>query len=276
MSDTNIASCDVIPGQEVKQAVAPALWNVNATVNWCLIFTPLFSCILQAKNWKTLGESDKAKKTMIWAWVSIVVIIAQLFLPKGVVYAYLFIWYFANGRQQIHWVKKLYGNDYPKKSWGKPLGIATAIFVGYIIAIVSVVLISGKDDKPADATSQEAISTSGVNTEDADRNVARFLQSMTKAKNEQVTSLLIEAISTAIDSYEVDNGVFPGALKNLVRKGNENNWNGPYIPSGNIPKDAWGNAFEYTLKGEKFEIRSAGQDGELNTSDDIVNVDKKE
>ncbi|MEM9589652.1 MAG: type II secretion system protein GspG [Planctomycetota bacterium] len=37
-----------------------------------------------------------------------------------------------------------------------------------------------------------------------------------------------------------------------------------------IPKDAWGNDFEYTVNGNKYEIRSLGGDGQSNTDDDIV------
>jgi general secretion pathway protein G len=37
-----------------------------------------------------------------------------------------------------------------------------------------------------------------------------------------------------------------------------------------IPTDAWGNALVYTANGNKWEIRSAGPDGQMNTDDDIT------
>ena len=85
------------------------------------------------------------------------------------------------------------------------------------------------------------------------------------------TRTSIQAIQTAIDTYEVDNGVYPQSLQNLLTKGNENNWNGPYIKDGRMPKDAWGNEFSYTVQGDSYKITSAGPDGQQGSADDITN-----
>ena len=39
----------------------------------------------------------------------------------------------------------------------------------------------------------------------------------------------VGAIGVAIDLYETDNGKLPESLQNLVTKGSEPNWNGPYL-----------------------------------------------
>jgi general secretion pathway protein G len=82
----------------------------------------------------------------------------------------------------------------------------------------------------------------------------------------------IQGIGTAIDTYEVDNGKMPANLAALIQMSTELNWNGPYIKDGRVPKDPWGNEFQYTPKGESgYEIRSAGPDGQMGTPDDVTN-----
>ena len=97
------------------------------------------------------------------------------------------------------------------------------------------------------------------------------LKGRTKSASIGATRTSIQAIQTAIDTYEVDNGVYPQSLQNLLTKGNENNWNGPYIKDGRMPKDAWGNEFSYTVQGDSYKITSAGPDGQQGSADDITN-----
>jgi general secretion pathway protein G len=81
----------------------------------------------------------------------------------------------------------------------------------------------------------------------------------------------IGAIRTAIDLYEVDNGGFPAGLQNLIVRGSENNWNGPYLRDARMAKDPWGNDFQYAAKEGSVEIRSGGPDNQMGTADDITN-----
>ena len=97
------------------------------------------------------------------------------------------------------------------------------------------------------------------------------LKGRTKTASISAARTSIQAIGTAIDTYEVDNGVYPGSLQSLLTKGNENNWNGPYIKDGRMPKDPWGNDFQYSLQGDVYKLTSAGPDGQSGTADDITN-----
>ena len=81
----------------------------------------------------------------------------------------------------------------------------------------------------------------------------------------------IGAIRTAIDLYEVDNGKYPASLQNLIVRGSENNWNGPYLRDARMAKDPWGNDFQYSAREGGVEIRSAGPDTQMGTADDITN-----
>ena len=72
----------------------------------------------------------------------------------------------------------------------------------------------------------------------------------------------IRAISTAIDLYETDNGKLPESLQNLITKGSEPNWNGPYLRKRKMPADPWNNPYHYAMPGQhgKFDIFSLGAD----------------
>ena len=78
----------------------------------------------------------------------------------------------------------------------------------------------------------------------------------------------VDAIGLAVKMYEVDNGKFPDSLQSLVTKGGEINWNGPYLEKG-VPKDPWGNDFQYSKNGNDYTIVSAGPDGVFGSEDDV-------
>ena len=78
----------------------------------------------------------------------------------------------------------------------------------------------------------------------------------------------IDAIKMAVKMYEVDTGKYPASLQNLITRGGENNWNGPYLENG-LPKDPWGNEFQYSSSREGYSVVSAGPDGAFGTEDDI-------
>lgn len=79
----------------------------------------------------------------------------------------------------------------------------------------------------------------------------------------------IWAIGTAIDLYETDNGRLPESLNNLMTKGSEPNWNGPYLRKAESLKDPWGNDFQYTKQGNIYTVASAGPDGSFGSTDDV-------
>ncbi len=141
--------------------VAPALWNPGASTAWCLLFTPVFGAILQMKNWQALGEPAKAARSRAWAIGSaiftVVDSIVALFLPMSPVIdrlssltglVLLLVWYFANGREQIGFVRTRFGKVYPRRRWTMPLLAALAVlvvFLGVTVAIaIAVTAMSGE------------------------------------------------------------------------------------------------------------------------------------
>ncbi|MBM7623783.1 type II secretion system major pseudopilin GspG [Sporohalobacter salinus] len=81
----------------------------------------------------------------------------------------------------------------------------------------------------------------------------------------------IDVFATALDSYRLDNRHFPSTeqgLEALIKKPSgspeANNWNGPYLEKKEIPKDPWGNEYQYRCPGEhnkhSYDLWSKGAD----------------
>jgi len=67
----------------------------------------------------------------------------------------------------------------------------------------------------------------------------------------------IQNICTAVDMYEVDTGRLPPALNSLIQSDGSPNWRGPYIRGG-LPKDPWGNDYQYSQSGDGYQVVSPG------------------
>ena len=75
------------------------------------------------------------------------------------------------------------------------------------------------------------------------------------------------AIAAAVDRYLLDQGRLPATLDDLTQPPQGRRL--PYLDS--IPEDPWNRAFGLrAIDARKYEIRSAGADGEMNTADDVV------
>jgi general secretion pathway protein G len=113
--------------------------------------------------------------------------------------------------------------------------------------------------------------------------VPRFLGASKKA-DKQTTLTQVELLRGALERYAVDNKDFPTTEQGLAAlmappAGGEDtamsaNWSGPYLNKDQLPKDAWGNEFQYVYPGERGrpdlpDIWSLGPDREDNTEDDI-------
>jgi general secretion pathway protein G len=71
----------------------------------------------------------------------------------------------------------------------------------------------------------------------------------------------IKAIGVALDMFEMDHGNYPQNLQELVRaSGNTENWHGPYLKDG-LPKDPWGNDFQYQRGQSSYVLKSGGPPG---------------
>ncbi|WP_291323176.1 type II secretion system major pseudopilin GspG [Desulfonatronospira sp.] len=87
----------------------------------------------------------------------------------------------------------------------------------------------------------------------------------------------IELLGTALDSYRLDVGRYPTTEQGLDALRREpsgvRNWNGPYL-NRNIPKDPWGNEYQYKSPGDhgEYDLWSYGADGEPGGEGDSAEV----
>lgn len=89
----------------------------------------------------------------------------------------------------------------------------------------------------------------------------------------KATRASIAAISTQIDVYQLDMGIYPSSLDDLLDapSGGSSNWNGPYLRGGkNVLVDAWGTPFKYTKDDKGYKITSAAKDTQMDSDDDIT------
>lgn len=93
--------------------------------------------------------------------------------------------------------------------------------------------------------------------------VMKFLGS-SKTKT---AALQIEDLGATLDLYRLEVGRYPSTSEGLealvADPGNTPNWNGPYLKKAQVPKDPWGNEYQYRSPGQNgpYDIWSLGADG---------------
>ena len=94
----------------------------------------------------------------------------------------------------------------------------------------------------------------------------RILNQLGGAKT-KTAALQIKDLEQALEMYKLDVGRFPSTdegLEAVVRQPSRaDGWNGPYLKKPEIPRDPWGNEYEYTFPGKNadFDLVSLGADG---------------
>jgi general secretion pathway protein G len=84
--------------------------------------------------------------------------------------------------------------------------------------------------------------------------------------NTKTAKLQIEDFSTALDAFRLDMGRYPTTAEGLqalvVQPSGATRWNGPYLRKNIIPKDPWGNDYQYRAPGQHgyFDLYSLGAD----------------
>jgi len=115
----------------------------------------------------------------------------------------------------------------------------------------------------------------------------RILRSQKKA-DINTTKTQIGGFKSTLQHYALDMRTFPSTEEGLAVLLEEPSdpdeaakWDGPYLDGTEIPKDPWGNDYQYEYppshgKGDFPDIWSYGPDGQEGTEDDIVNWTKED
>lgn len=88
-----------------------------------------------------------------------------------------------------------------------------------------------------------------------------------------LAGIQIKNLEEACMQYKLKHLQFPNTLQELTAAPSgmtERQWGGPFLEE-EVPLDPWRNPYQYTRDERRNEvaIRSAGPDGQMNTSDDI-------
>ncbi|MCX8069685.1 MAG: type II secretion system major pseudopilin GspG [Thermodesulfovibrionales bacterium] len=81
---------------------------------------------------------------------------------------------------------------------------------------------------------------------------------------EEIAKAQVELLSSGVQSYMLDVGKCPSALKDLINS-SEPKWRGPYLSKKEIPVDPWGRDYQFKCPGEhiNFDLYSLGPNGKL-------------
>lgn len=83
----------------------------------------------------------------------------------------------------------------------------------------------------------------------------------------QTAKIQLELFANSLDTYKLEIGRYPNTqegLQALVKApAGVSNWNGPYLKGNEVPKDPWGNEYQYLAPGKKgpYDVVSLGADG---------------
>ena len=97
--------------------------------------------------------------------------------------------------------------------------------------------------------------------------------------NRKAAKAQIKIIDDSVITYYLDMKAYPSSLDDLVKNpGSSAKWGGPYMKNGVVPKDPWGNEYQYLSPGTQgpYDLYSYGADGKQGGSElnaDIGNWD---
>jgi len=91
-----------------------------------------------------------------------------------------------------------------------------------------------------------------------------------------IAATQIANIEMAVDTYRLDMFKYPNSLEDLVKNSsNTQKWQGPYLKNGVIPKDPWGNDYQYRKPGQDnrpYDLYSFAADGQQGGEGDNADV----
>jgi general secretion pathway protein G len=86
-------------------------------------------------------------------------------------------------------------------------------------------------------------------------------------------SAQISNLASALDSYRIDVGRYPETLQGLRENDTGRDaWAGPYMRE--LPKDPWGNDYQYEVRDREFVLRSYAADGAPGGTGDDADIER--
>ncbi|WP_137174440.1 hypothetical protein [Massilia sp. HP4] len=137
-------------------AERPPLWNPRAATLWGLLLSPAFSAYIHMRNWRALGQEDKAAEARTWCYMVMGCIVVSCFLPvagemlgrdlsppSATALGLLAAWHLWGGRAQERYVAAVIGDSYVRRPWSKSVFSAIGVFTAIVVAsaLLTVILL---------------------------------------------------------------------------------------------------------------------------------------
>ena len=108
--------------------------------------------------------------------------------------------------------------------------------------------------------------------------VPKFTKRTEQAHKTQAITQIAN-FETALDAFNIDIGRYPTTMEGLealvVKPTGLDKWREPYLKRQTLPKDPWGNEYQYKCPGEHnqydYDLYSFGPDAKQGGDDDIDN-----
>ncbi|MEO8377717.1 MAG: hypothetical protein ABI579_08595, partial [Candidatus Sumerlaeota bacterium] len=173
----------------------------------------------------------------------------------------------ANSRSGPAIVIEQYDAAQTHKFWN-PLTISAVVILVLLVAGVTIAVITSSSSGNAKKSPQSTPAIAVLLDKAAERN------SSARENNDNAAAYraykdtvdILHSLQEGVTNFEIDKQALPGSLSDIA---NENSVRMNFsVDAGNNPLDAWNTPIAYRVI-EK-EIRSAGLDGTLDNSDDII------
>lgn len=104
----------------------------------------------------------------------------------------------------------------------------------------------------------------------------RVMDRLGKGKS-NIAKLQVDQLEGALGLFRFDVGRYPTTnegLQGLIDTAGVQNWSGPYLDKRTLPKDPWGQEYQYRAPGQNgdFDLWSWGADGTQGGEDDNADV----
>lgn len=114
--------------------------------------------------------------------------------------------------------------------------------------------------------------------------VPSFMGTGEKAKQD-LTKQQVESLRSQMELFRMHCGRFPTTSEGLAAllkapddEALKGKWAGPYLSTGQVPKDAWQHELKYESPGQynqdSYDLSSSGPNGQFGDQDDITNWTK--
>lgn len=115
------------------------LWSPGTAASLSVLLTGAFGAYIHARNWESLGNSNRAAGSRRWMWAIIIAMMAALIvfgtmIALGVHAWSLIFWYFISGRSQNAAAKLR--EPFTRKGWAKP--VLTTVALSLLLSAVGV------------------------------------------------------------------------------------------------------------------------------------------